>query len=73
MGDFKSRGYSVVDASHATQRVVAGTREFLELCELLGAEPLISINNLNATSASNAAWVNTTNVQRLTSRATGEI
>ena len=71
MGDYNSRGYSISGAGNRTQRVAVGTQEYLELCELLGAEPLISLNLLNETVANNAKWVNVTNVQGLKSRATG--
>ena len=71
MGDYNSRGYSISNSVNGTQRVAVGTQEYLELCELLGAEPLVGLNLLNETVANNAKWVNVTNVQRLKSRVTG--
>ena len=71
MGDFNSRGYSISGGGNRTQRVAVGTQEYLELCELLGAEPLVGLNLLNETAANNAKWVNVTNIQRLKSRVTG--
>jgi alpha-N-arabinofuranosidase len=50
--------------SRARQKVRLGTIEFLELCELTGAEPLISVNIASANAKEAADWVAFTNRQR---------
>jgi alpha-L-arabinofuranosidase len=71
MGPLNTRGYCINDNVNNTERVAVGTREFLELCELLESTPLIQINVITSTASSNAAWVNTTNIKRIISTVTG--
>ncbi len=48
-----------------------GTQEFLELCETLDAEPMITVNVVTGSAAEAAAWLRHVNVDRLRSRQTG--
>lgn len=57
--------------SHARQKVAMGTQEFLELCEAVGAEPLITVNTASGDATEAAEWVKAVNVTGLTSRLTG--
>jgi len=50
-----------------------GTREFLELCEATGAEPLITVNIITGTPDDAAAWLAATNITRLVSSVTGAV
>lgn len=54
------------------QKVEAGTQEFLELCEALGAEPLITVNVGSGEAADAAEWVKLVNVTGLRSRESGK-
>jgi alpha-N-arabinofuranosidase len=53
------------------QTTLVGTQEFLELCEALGATPLITVNLASGTPEEAAAWVKQVNIDRLTSGKTG--
>ena len=71
MGPLDTRGSCIVDGQNNTQQVAVGTLEFLELCETLNSEPLVTANIITESPEKTAAWVNTTNIQRLISRNTG--
>ncbi|MGV3707481.1 MAG: hypothetical protein ACO1Q7_01485 [Gemmatimonas sp.] len=45
----------------AQQKITFGTAEFLELCRLTGAEPLITVNATTGTASEAAAWVEQVN------------
>lgn len=72
MGPMVQRGYNEHFFSGAKQKVEVGTQEFLELCEALGAEPLITVNVGSGTAAEAADWVRQVNVTGLQSRLTGK-
>lgn len=72
MGPLASRGLNRHVHSHTEQRTLMGTQEFLELCEAVGAEPLITVNIATGTPEEAAAWVRQVNVTGLTSRRTGQ-
>jgi hypothetical protein len=73
MGPLNTRGYCVVDGQNNTQQIAVGTQEFLELCEMMNSEPLITTNIVTESAQKTAQWVNTTNIQRLVSRNTGNV
>lgn len=50
--------------SKQKQKVLFGTGEFLQLAELVGAEPLITVNVVSGTADEAAAWVKWTNIDR---------
>lgn len=72
MGPLASRGLNRHVHSHTEQRTLMGTQEFLELCEAVGAAPLITVNIATGTPEEAAAWVRQVNVTGLTSRRTGQ-
>lgn len=53
------------------QPTLMDTQRFLELCEALQAEPLITVNVVTGTAEQAARWVAATNVRGFTSRRTG--
>jgi len=55
------------------QKVEVGTQEFLELCEALGAEPLITVNVGSGKASDAAEWVKLVNVTGLSSRKSGKL
>ncbi|WP_213954182.1 hypothetical protein [Variovorax sp. dw_954] len=57
--------------SRERQRTLMDTRRFLELCEAVDAQPLITVNIVTGTAEEAARWVAATNVGRMTSRITG--
>lgn len=59
--------------SKRMQPTVMGTQEFLELCEAVGAQALISVNLASGTADEAARWVAFTNHKRLVSRRTGKL
>lgn len=59
--------------SKARQKVAFGTQEFLELCEAVGAEPLITVNTATGTPQEAADWVALVNKTSLKSRKTGKL
>jgi alpha-N-arabinofuranosidase len=74
IGALSSRGYEVnVYAPGSSQQVLMGTQEFLELCEALGAQPLITVNVMSGTASEAAAWVTYVNKQNLISSKTGKM
>jgi len=72
MGPLEARGQNDLAFSRSQQKVLMGTQEFLELCEALGAEPLITVNVVTGTAQEAADWVRLVNVQGLVSRLTGK-
>jgi len=74
VGALSSRGYEVDAYSPGTtQQVLMGTQEFLELCEAVGAQPLITVNVMSGTASEAAAWVTYVNKQNLISSKTGKV
>ncbi|MEJ8847287.1 hypothetical protein [Variovorax rhizosphaerae] len=57
--------------SRERHRTLMDTQRFLELCEAVGAQPLITVNIMTGTADEAARWVAATNVARMTSRITG--
>jgi alpha-N-arabinofuranosidase len=53
------------------QPTLMDTRRFLELCELVGAEPLITVNVVTGTAQEAARWVAFTNGKTTVSRLSG--
>ncbi|MBS0344019.1 MAG: hypothetical protein JSS56_26235 [Proteobacteria bacterium] len=49
------------------------TQRFLELCEAVGAEPLITVNIVTGTAQEAARWLHATNVAGLKSRISGRM
>ena len=54
------------------QPSIMGTQEFLELCELVGAQPFITVNTVTGSAQEAADWLKQTNRTGLTSRSTGK-
>ena len=71
IGEPAQRGLNEHFFSRQMQRVLMGTREFLELCESLGAEPLITVNTATAPPEEAAEWVDYVNRKGLRSSRTG--
>jgi len=71
IGDRGRRGYGMHAFSKARQPVVFGTDEFLFLCGLLGAEPLITLNIVTADVAEAVGWL--AHVNRATQRTVANI
>ena len=72
VGESAKRGENRHFFSHAKQRVRFGTQEFLEYCEAVGAQPLITVNTATGTPEEAAEWVKLANVTRLKSARTGK-
>lgn len=72
MGPQAQRGENEHAHLKKGQRSRFGTREFLELCEATGAEPLITANLASGSAEEAAAWLRATNVQRLVSSRSGQ-
>ena len=72
MGGQEKRGENEHFYSGRKQKVEVGTQEFLELCESLGALPLITVNVGSGTAEEAAEWVRMVNVTGLTSRLSGK-
>lgn len=53
------------------QPTLMDTRRFLELCELVGAQPLITVNVVTGTAQEAARWVAFTNGRKTVSRLSG--
>jgi alpha-L-arabinofuranosidase len=71
MGLLTERGLNEHANARRMQPTLVGTQEFLELCEALGATPLITVNLASGTPEEAAAWVKQVNIDRLTSSKTG--
>ncbi len=71
VGPMAGRGEAEHVNARRQQRIRMGTREFLELCEAVGAEPLITLNLASGTAEEAAAWMRAIDVERMVSRATG--
>ncbi len=71
MGLLTERGLNEHANARRMQPTLVGTQEFLELCEALGAAPLITVNLASGTAEEAAAWVKQVNIDRLTSSKTG--
>jgi alpha-N-arabinofuranosidase len=71
MGPLSARSLNEHANARSAQPTIVGTREFLELCEALGAQPLITVNIATGTAEEAAAWVRQVNITRLTSSRTG--
>lgn len=72
MGEQQRRGENEHFYSGRKQLVEVGTQEFLELCEALGAQPLITVNAGSGTAEEAAEWVRLVNVTGLRSRVSGK-
>ncbi len=72
LGDINRRGENEHFYSGRMQPVEVGTQEFLELCETLGAQPLITVNAGSGTAEEAAEWVRLVNIDGLQSRTTGK-
>jgi alpha-N-arabinofuranosidase len=72
MGPAASRGMNPHFHNSEMQPTLLGTQEFLELCEMTGAQPLITVNVVTGTPEEAAAWIRQTNIVGLTSRITGQ-
>jgi alpha-N-arabinofuranosidase len=71
VGPMAARGLAEHVNARTQQRVRLGTREFLEVCEAAGAEPLLTANLATGTAAEAAAWMKAIDVDGMTSAATG--
>lgn len=71
IGEMSRRGRNEHFHSGRKQAVELGTQEFLELCEALGAQPLITVNVASGSAEEAAAWVRHVNGGGLKSRLTG--
>lgn len=71
MGALAGRGEGEHFHSGRKQKIEVGTQEFLELCEALGAEPLITVNVASGSAEEAAEWVRAVNTLGLQSRRTG--
>lgn len=71
MGPVSARGLNEHANARRFQPTLVGTQEFLELCEQLGAQPLITVNLATGTATEAAEWVYAVNVAGLTSSRTG--
>ena len=71
MGLLGERGLNEHANARRFQPTLVGTQEFLELCEQLSAQPLITVNMASGTAAEAADWVRAVNVTGLISRRTG--
>ena len=72
-GEPEQRGLNEHFFSRQMQRVLMGTREFLELCEALGVEAIITVNTATGSPKEAAQWVAYVNRQGLRSSRTGEL
>lgn len=72
LGDLPQRGRNEHFYSGRKQTVELGTQEFLEVCEAVGAMPMITVNTATGAAEDAAEWVRLVNVKRLTSRRTGK-
>ncbi len=72
MGAQSERGNNQHANAGTLQKTIVGTREFLELCEALGAQPLITVNIPLGSAQEAAAWVKQVNVDGLVSSRTGQ-
>lgn len=66
MGPLAERGQNRNYFTGEMETVTFGTREFLTLCALADAEPLITVNITSGTAEEAAAWVEQVNVTGLT-------
>ncbi|MFG5408682.1 hypothetical protein ABXN37_11950 [Piscinibacter sakaiensis] len=71
MGPLEARGSNEHAHSRRRQPTLMGTLEFLELCELTGAEPLLTANLVTGSAEEAAGWVRAVNVDGLRSRRSG--
>lgn len=71
MGPLQNRRENLHFQRRQMQPSIMGTQEFLELCELTGAEPFLTVNAVSGTVEEAADWIRTTNRTRLVSRRTG--
>jgi alpha-N-arabinofuranosidase len=72
MGEQSERGNNMHANAGTLQKVIVGTREFLELCEALGAQPLITVNVPTGSAEEAAAWLRQVNIDGLVSSRTGQ-
>lgn len=72
MGTLDQRGENEHAFTGVKETVRMGTQEFMELCEAMAAEPLITVNVVTGTAQEAAEWVRQVNILRLTSRSTGK-
>ena len=72
IGDASVRGSSEHFHRKGRRQIVRfGTAEFLSLCELIGAEPLITVNVATGSARDAGEWVRQTNVTGMKSPMTG--
>jgi alpha-N-arabinofuranosidase len=71
MGELPERKEGEHFWSRQRQKIEMGTREFLELCRTLGAEPLITVNLITGTPEEAAQWVTAVNKTRIRSKVDG--
>lgn len=67
MGELKDRQTLSFYHRDGEDTVFFGTKEFLLLCQLVGAEPLLTTNVITAPPEEVAAWIKTINTERLIS------
>ena len=72
MGPLPRRGSNEHFFSGRKQRIDLGTQEFLEICEAIGAQPMITVNTATGSPEDAAEWVRLVNVEGLKSRLTGK-
>ena len=65
VGSFAQRRENEHFHNHQKQKVDFGTAEFLTLCKLTGAEPLITVNVASGTPEEAAEWVRAVNKDRI--------
>lgn len=70
-GSMQARGQGEHYWSRQKQVIEMGTPEVLELCRVLGAEPLFTVNVVTGTAAEAAQWVTATNKTRFWSQTNG--
>ncbi len=67
MGELKDRKKLSFFHQDGEDTVLFGTEEFLRLCHLVGAEPLLTVNIVTAPPEEVTAWIKAINIDRLVS------
>ena len=67
MGEVQNRKKSRRFHGNGEDTILFGTKEFLTLCQLIGAEPILTANIVTAPPAETARWLKKINVERLNS------
>jgi alpha-N-arabinofuranosidase len=73
MGPIGSRGMVENAFTKVSEPAYFGTKEFLSLCALTGAEPLISLNVVTGDAQEAADWVSQTNVTGIEANGGGRL